>query len=470
VNIRASIQKLIAKWREIKAGLSRRALRGITAGAVLGVLLILGAVLFNIYRSLPAAAYILRQTTLRQTVQAEGMVEAGEKREIYAPSSLKVQRLLVEEGSRVKAGDLLAVLDTETLELEIRRGELNLQNAEANLTSEQRSLSNSVTNARNAQASAALSLQTARRELDSLLAQQGSEGAVVAAKANLDYARRTWENYQALASAEGVSREALTQAQEAYHKAEAAYADALQGAEDNLALARENLEAAEIRLQNADAALQDATARNTDPAAIALELQRLALDEKKLKLRDANMTAPISGRVTYLAAKTGVPASGLLFVIEDDQNLLVRARIEESDMEGLTPGLPCLIRATGSGREYAGQVLWVAGAAERDGAGEFSAVTGDEVFFSVKVGIDDPDGELLIGMNAETEFLLAQRENCYGVPQDLVVESQGQAYVFTRIGFFLTPIPVETGLETGKLTEISGDSLREGLPLYKKQG
>ncbi len=465
-----NIQELMAKWQRAKAGLSPKTIRRAAVITIGAAMLILFSVLFNAYRSLPPAAYTLQQINLRQSVQAEGMVEAGEKREIYAPSSLKVRELLVEEGRRVAAGDLLAVLDTETLELEIRRGELSIQNAEANLSSEQRTLANGVTNARNTQASAALSLQTAQRELDALLAQQGNEAAVVAARANLDYARRTWESYQALAAAEAVSREALAQAEEAYHKTEAAYADAVQAAKDNLAQARENLESAKIRQENAAATLQDATARNTDPAAIALELQRVALEEKKLRLRDARVVAPVAGRITYMAAKVGVPASGLLFVVEDDQNLLVRARVEESDMAGLTPGLPCLIRIAGSGREYAGQVLWVASAAERDGAGEFSAVTGDEVFFPVKVGFEKVDEGLLIGMNAEVEFILAQKENCFGVPKDLVEEIQGEACVFTRRGFFLKPIPVETGLQTGKMTEISGGALREGLPLYKKQG
>ncbi len=463
-----NIQELMTKWRTFKAGLSEGAVRKITAAIALAAVLLLACFLLNRYRSLPPAAYTLQQMNLRQSVQAEGMVESGEKREIYAPSGLKVQQLLAKEGDQVAGGDVLALLDTEALALEIRRGELSIQSAEANLSSEQRSLANGVTNARNAQSGAALSLQTAQRELDSLIAQQGNEAAVVAARANLDYARRTWENYQTLAAAEAVSREALAQAEEACHKAEAAYADAVQGAADKLAQAREDLEAVRLRQQNAADTLQDAMARNTDPAAVALELQRVTLEEKKLRLRDAEISAPIAGRVTYIAAKTGVPASGLLFVIENDQDLLVRARVEESNMAGLAPDTPCLIRAVGSGREYSGRVVWVANAAERDGAGDFSAVTGDEVFFPVKVSIEEPGGELLIGMNAEVEFILAQRENCYAVPKDLLEEIQGKTYVYTRRGFFLKRIPVETGLQTGKMTEISGGALRDGLSLYKK--
>jgi len=415
----------------------------------------------------PAA--ILQRGYLEYTAEADGLIESALKSEVYAPSSLRVGEIFVREGDAVRAGDVLALLDTEALELEIKRADLSIQSAEANMTNEQTALANSVTSARNSLSSANVSLETARREYNTLLGQEGNESMVTAATINLEDARRAYENSLSLFDIGGISAEALTQSQNMLDKAQTAYDDAMRGAQESLKRARETLEAAQIRQKSAGDALNDAVTKNTDPAAIALELQRVAYSEKKLRLRDASITAPASGIVTLINAKVGAPASGLMFIIENDQELIVRARVGEADIPALSPGMRCRIRPVGQEKNLSGYITLLPRVAEREANGAFSAVTGDDVYFIVEATIEDASPDIFIGMNAKVSFIVEYKDACFAVPGGLVYRDEGHSCVITRgTGGRLTDIPVGLGLQTRHLTEIISESLYEGMELYNR--
>ncbi|MCL2462849.1 MAG: HlyD family secretion protein [Defluviitaleaceae bacterium] len=402
-------------------------------------------------------------------VTADGLIESAQKTEVYAPSNLRVQEVLVQEGDPVESGEVLAELDTEALSLAIRRAELSIQNAEANLSNEQTALLNTITNSRNSLDSAAVSLQTAQREYDTLLAQKGREPAVISAAINLDTAKRAWENNQALYGTGGISAEALTQTKDALDKAQSAYDDAMRAASDALNRASETLAAAKIRQKNANDVLSDAVAQNTDPAAASVELQKVALEEKQIQLRDARICAPAAGRVTLVQAKVGAPASGLLFIIEDDQQLIVRARVEEADVASLAVGMPCRIQPIGQEGTLEGVVTLVPPAAERDESGVFKAAVGDDAYFAVEVSITSTEPGVLIGMNAEVSLIVAARSDCFSAPKALVYHDEQHSWVLTRSkSGKIMEVPVQTGIESSQMTEIISDALYEGMELFSR--
>jgi multidrug efflux pump subunit AcrA (membrane-fusion protein) len=421
-------------------------------------------------RSPQRPAATLAKGPIERIAEADGVVESAHKAEVYAPSGMKVRAVYVHEGDAVQAGSALADLDTEALELEILRAELNIQNAEANLTNEQVALVNAITGARNGLETASASVRAAQREYDALMAQQGQELTVIAAAINLDTARRGWEYYKALYDElQSVSYEALTQAKDAYDKAQSAYDDAVRGASDAIDRAQEALDTAVLRQQNAENVLSDAISKNTNPAAVALELQKVALDEKRIRLRDAHIAAPAEGRVTLVSAKAGAPASGLMFVIEDDSRLIVRTRAEEADIADIALGTACRIQPAGREWGLTGTVALLPPAAERDDAGVFMAAVGDDVFFVVDVAIDSPHAGVLIGMNAKVSFVIDAREDCFYAPRSLVNRDGDYAWVIAldRAGR-IVDVPVEVGLQTGRVTEIMSDALYEGMELFSR--
>ena len=415
----------------------------------------------------PEAVAVLEKMPVEYTIEADGLIESDGKVEVYAPSSLRISQVRVREGDAVAEGDTLAILDTETLELEIRRAELNIRSAEANMSSEQTALANSVTSARNTLSSADITLQAAQREYDALLEREGNETAVTVAAINLETASRTYENNLLLFELGDVSREALNQTAEMLEKAQTAYDDAVRSARESIDRARESYDAAQVRQRTATDALNDAVAKNTDPAAVALELQRVAYSEKLLRLRDAAITTSMSGTVTMVNAKEGAHASGLMFVIENDSELIVSVRVEETDIAEISVGTPCRIRP--AGREFAlnGIVTHMPPAAERDATGAFSAVIGDDAYFMVEAAIDEPQSGVFIGMNAKVTFVIESRESCFAVQNGLLYRDGERSWIVTRDedGEF-TEITVRTGIETRRVTEIISDELYEGIELY----
>ena len=414
-----------------------------------------------------APAAILRVSSLEYIVEADGLIESALLTEVHAPSGLKVRALYVNEGDAVEEGATLARLDTEALELEIQRAELNIRSAEANMSNEQTALANSVTGARNALASADVSLQAARREYESLRDRRGDEPAVEVAAINLDAAQRAYEYSVSLFGIGEISREALIQSENALEKARTAHDDALKGAGDALDRAREAYEAAGIKRKTANDTLQDAIAKNTDPAAVALELQRVALREKEIRLRDASILAPSGGIVTLVNAKLGAPASGLMFIIEDTRDIRARARVSETDIASVKAGDRCLITPAGQARGFGGRVTSLPFAAEREPSGAFSAVVGDDAYFVVEVIPDEAPEGIYIGMNVKVSIVTDSREACFAVPNGLIQREGARRWIIAGgAGEKPGEIPVETGLETRRLTEITGEGLYEGLRVY----
>ena len=442
----------------------------IVAGVV--ILVMISIILFGIFRvmnNFHEPADILRRGYLEYIVEADGLIESAYKTEVYAPSGLQVSEIFVKEGDTVQVGDLLARLDTEALELEISRAELSINSAEANMSNEQIALTNSVTGARNALSIAEVALQTARREYGILLEQQGSEAIVSAAAINLNTARRAYENSKMLYESDGISEEALTQSKEMLDKAQSAYDDAVTNTKGSLDRARETLSSAQIRQKTASDDLNNAIDKNTVPAAIALDLQRVSLEEKQLRLRDASITAASDGIVTVVNAKEGAPASGLMFIIENNNELIVRARVAESDVAAISIGTLCSIRPVMWEQTLDGIVTRLPYAAERDITGAFSAVVGDDAYFIVEAAIENIQPGILIGMNVNTGFIIDTRDSCFAVPKGLLYRDGERLYVLTHGNMGKTiEIEVQTGLETRRTTEIISDSLYEGMPLYSK--
>ena len=70
---------------------------------------------------------------VQKTVLASGALQAAEQVDIGAQVSGQIKSILVQEGQRVKKGDLLAIIDPRLAETELKLAKAELENAEANL-------------------------------------------------------------------------------------------------------------------------------------------------------------------------------------------------------------------------------------------------------------------------------------------------------------------------------------------------
>lgn len=390
----------------------------------------------------PTAVYVpaVRAEQL-STITVRGTVESIESRNVYSTLGLNVQDINVVEGDFVTAGQVLAVLDTGDLELTISQQKATLEAtrlATQNAVIETaRMLNEATTNlARNtnmhilsAEAAlngAAIQLEIAQQNYDNAMADfvNGNDPNVLlaesllrVARTELDSMEETYENTSRLYTAGVVTREdmrlsenALTHIRNQYNDARTNYNNAVQGQQRMLDQLRTAHQAAVTSHINAQGLLTAARSGanqeiemlrasvTTAEIAANLEPMEIAIELLERQLADSIITAPISGTVTGVIAREGASGLGLLFVVEDTENLRIITSFREYDIAFLTQGMEVsIIPDAMSGVEYVGVINRI-----NPAASPFSQI----VEFEAEVLVSSQSTNLRIGMNTRIDVEL----------------------------------------------------------------
>lgn len=136
--------------------------------------------------------------------------------------------------------------------------------------------------------------------------------------------------------------------------------------------------------------------------------------------------SPIAGTVVSLAVRPGqiLAASQLaapLLRIADLSEMTVAARVAESDVTRLRPGMAASFTTPGyPGKRWSGKLRQVI-PIPADGTGE----QGKQAFYIVLFEVKNPDHELMSGMSAQVQFLVGQARDavllpasCLGAPDE----------------------------------------------------
>ncbi|MCI9457491.1 MAG: HlyD family efflux transporter periplasmic adaptor subunit [Oscillospiraceae bacterium] len=197
--------------------------------------------------------------------------------------------------------------------------------------------------------------------------------------------------------------------------------------------------------------------------------QEISLQLLYKQLEDSTITSPITGVVTAVNAEEGVPANGVMFVIEDVEQLEISTSIKEYDVTTVKEGMPVVIRTDAiDGEEFEGVLSEIAPTGVKNASG--GAVT-----FAAKVTIPKP-GALRVGMNTRMDIVLEEKENVFRVPFDAVHTAEDESFYITAVvpnesgeknaaPFVTKNIPVTTGMETDFYVEILSDELEEGMQI-----
>jgi len=372
------------------------------------------------------------------TITVRGVIESVESRNVYSTLGLITQHVHVEVGDLVRAGQVLAVLDSEDLELNIMRQKATLeqarQSAENALADSQRMLNEATSNLANntnpqiLNAQAALSsaeanltriradYEAAGRDFDtgSDLQVIGAKTALTNAQVMLGNAERGYEHSRALYVLGALSADDMRQAENArtiakntYNDARISYENAQNSQTRTLEQLRISHQAAIAARQSADEMLRAARTSatqeverlrsNVRAAELSgnLEHMEIAIEMLQRQLNDAIIIAPINGTVTAAIAREGAIGSGLMFVVEDTSNLRVITRFREYDIAKIEEGMEVRITSDAtSGAVYAGIISRINPA----------AVAGSPVVeFEAEIAIESVVSDLRIGATAWVE-------------------------------------------------------------------
>lgn len=302
----------------------------------------------------------------------------------------------------------------------------------------------------------------------------GSAPAASAQSNGGGYRDMTLEELQAALTAAQAEQ---TAAQAAVNEAQAAYNSASgQGYSLSLAVdsayngyvtALKSLDAAiaavETQLQSSENQLDSAKLS----AQSARETRELTLEQLEGSLEDLVITAPASGTVTAVYATVGGPSTGLLFVIEDVEDLVVKTTIRSYDIGQVQEGMEVIIKSDATGdASFDGSVSFIAPASQKTATGDTN--TANEVF-DAEVKVLSQDTGLRIGMSVRLNYVLEAETGVLAVPYDAVyTNASGQSCVMAARDqgngkYILEEIPVTTGVESDVEVAISGPGIQAGL-------
>ncbi len=385
----------------------RLAVAGIALLVVAGGVVIMASALHAGAGSGRAASWTLTKVTrggITVTVPAAGTFEPDETTTIRPDSSMpqrKITSIPVKEGDRVKAGQIVAVVDSSLLDLQVKSAQANLQAQTTKLRELQISTPNSLKQAESALQQAEIAAQSSQY---------------------------TYDSTKSLLAKGLASQQQLLDAQKALLQAQAQREDA-QSTLDQLkqGTIADQLAAQESARVEAESAYEQA---------------RLALESTRIR-------TPVDGVVSQVSINIGDlvgPETSICVVSRTDPMVLV-AQVDESDIAGVAVGQPVVVTPWGyPDLRLAGVVTQIA---------QMAVSKSNVTSLEVDIQVPNNDGRLLWGMNADAEITTQQARDALVLPNTAILQRRGDvAQVQVADGSDTARWDVKVGITDGKLTQI----------------
>lgn len=426
---------------------------------------------------------------LRVTVGATGAIAPARQTPLLFEAPGFVSEVLVQQGDRVAAGDVLARLDTADLDLALRAAELAVDSQRAAyeaLTTPARAEDVAVAEAAVNAAQAALGaaygtapganqveiarLQTelARNQLWQAQLQRDLSGAVSSglsfdvgalvppdAGVSQDLIDQVNSALAGLVSvpspSSGVNLSAgLNQAEYGVAIADASFeGTAARGANaGSVAQAQGALASAQAAL---DRLLHGPTDLDLQLADLGLRQAELALAQARATLAKAVLTAPFDGVVAQVNLVAGEPPStqAAAVVLIDDAQVYLELAVDETDVVEISAGQPVELRFDALPDAAVTGII--------DRVAEVPVVAGQLVTYPVRVALDPTSEPVRLGMTATATVIVRELADALVVPNRFIRldRTTQQAYVTieTDDGLF-TEIPVELGVRNQSESEV----------------
>jgi len=360
----------------------------------------------------------------------------------------RVAEVMVEEGQSVRAGDLLARLESTDLEYAIAQAELALSSAQAQLLRLERPPSQ-------------YDLDAAQAALDSAeaayqrLREGASEEEKRVARANVDQAKAALDQaqlaYNLVADRPEVAMLPqalqLQQATIAYETAQASYDLTVRGP------SAAELAAAQSAITQAKAAMARLEAGVAEEDLLLAQLQvkqaQLSLEQAKHQLEGTTLTAPHDGVITLVGIRPGELTGGQpAFVLTDLSRYHLDVYIDEIDIGQVAVSQPVTVTLDA----LPGDVL----TGRLDQIAEVASLDSGVVTYKATIHLVPGDVALRVGMTANVDILTELRQGALLVPNRFIRmdRTTGQAFVDRLSGDQIQPTEIQIGLRNENSSEV----------------
>ena len=401
----------------------------------------------------------LKKTNITTNISSSGAIKSGDSTNIYSNLEYNVAVINVAVGDVVKKGDVLATIDTTTLQEQISEAEQTLA-------------SNETKNR--------LSLATAKQKYENLKYLYdnnlntdiiNAEKSLDSAKLNLEHETKIYEYDKVMLQNGEMSKDEVNKEQITYENAKSTYEKSTVALEATKITVKQALAEAKNSNDSAEATANDKSSR-------------LAFEDKKKKLQDAQVIATVDGTVTNVNAVVGIQASGALFVIQNLNNLIVNSSVDETDVAKVKVGQrveittdasgPAIIPAEVVSVEPVSSTQSASNSSTSTSSGKTSTSTSSttnstssDVSFTVKVKLTGQNDKIKVGMNSVVNIITNEKKDIYSVPYAAVANKNGKSEVYAAVkqdkGYIVKEIPVTKGIESATNAEIEGADLSDGM-------
>lgn len=369
----------------------------VIGGIVLAVLVL--AAFMSRRRDVPVRAGVAEKGTITASIQTNGKMEPLNGFEAHAPYATTVKKVLVQQGSHVKAGQLLLQLEDADAVARAATAQAQIANADASVNAIKQG------GTREEVLTTQADLTRARADRD-------------AAQRNLDAMRRLQQKGAASAGEVGDAENRFKTLQ--------AQVELL---EKKTASRYSSAEVAKVQAQAADA--------------------RAALAAADVVVGKANIRSPRDGMVYFLPVHEGQFVNGgdLLVQVADISKIQLRAFVDEPDIGKLQAGQGVTVTWDAQpGKLWQGKVTQVPTTVVTRGTrnvGEFTCI------------VDNAEEKLLPNVNVNVNIVTAQHENALTVPREAVHQDEGKKYVYQVVNGELKRRVVDTSLSNLTRMEIT---------------
>jgi HlyD family secretion protein len=312
-------------------------------------------------------------------LQLIGTVDANE---VIVSSRIagRIQTLAVDEGDDVKAGELIATIDSEDLAAA-------RQAAEATAASQKFKLQGASDTERQTRGGTSSQVTNAEAQLRS------AQAALVQAQAQYEHQNADTSRTVALAQQGIMSYQARDEASTALHAAQAT----VDSAKANVAAAEASLNVAVANTIQAQTAARTVLATHSD-----MQNAQAMLDQAQVQLGYARVVSPISGKVNVRAARQGevVSPGTPIVTITDLTQTWVYAPLPETEADSVQLG-DSLRVVMPSGATLQGKVIAKSAEADFATQRDVSRRKRDIKTIRLKLLIDNPGMRFVPGMLAE---------------------------------------------------------------------
>jgi HlyD family secretion protein len=380
--------------------------------------------------ALVAALAVAGWSWWRSRLNATGVLQASgriEVTEVNVSSKVtgRVTALHVDEGTDVKTGQLIADLEGEELEAQLRQARAALQSAEARLTQARITLQVEPITVRTQIRQAEEGLRAAEERLGMLKAgfraQEIEEGRanLRQAEARLEIALLTRDRYRGLLADGAISKQDLDRSESDLQAAEAA----VRAARERLNILVEGSRPEDIRMAQAErdraaAALEAARAnaatldlRQQDVRVAEAAVREAAANVRRLESQVAELKvfAPLAATVLTKAVEAGevVAAGKPLVLLGDLDHPWIKIYVPETQLGKVKLGAPARVLVDSfPNQPFQGTVTWISDQAEFTPKNVQTAEERVNLVYAVKITIQNAERRLKAGMPADAELPL----------------------------------------------------------------